>query len=40
MKRIFASLLTSIALITSNVASLGCILFLSDEPDAINLFND
>lgn len=40
MKRRIASLLATIALAISGVASLGCVLFLSCEPDINNLFID
>lgn len=40
MKRIFASLLATIALVTTGAASLGCMWFMADEPHTMNLFND
>lgn len=40
MKRIFASLLATIALATTGMAASGCVLFVFDEPDSTNLFND
>lgn len=40
MKRRIASLLATIALAISGVASLGCFFWLVEEPNTINLFND
>lgn len=40
MKKKVAKLLTAIAMLTSSVASLGCVFWISDEPDFIDLFSD
>ncbi len=40
MKKRIASLVAAIALIASSAASLGCVWYIIDEPNASALFND
>ncbi|MDO5394167.1 MAG: hypothetical protein Q4F33_06165 [Mycoplasmatota bacterium] len=40
MKRRIASILATIALIVTGTASLGCFLWMAQEPSSFDLFND
>ena len=40
MKKVFASVLAAVALLATGAASLGCVWFMMDEPNSMNLFND
>lgn len=40
MKKRIAAFVSAIALLVTGAASMGCIIFLTDEPKALNSFND
>lgn len=40
MKKRLASILAAVALLATGAASLGCMWWMSDEPNSCGLFND
>ena len=40
MKKKIAAFVSAIALLATGAASMGCIIFLTDEPKALKSFND
>ena len=40
MKKRLASILAAVALLATTAASMGCIFFVTDEPNSCGLFND
>lgn len=40
MKKRLASILAAVALLATTAASMGCMWFVSDEPDSCGIFND
>lgn len=40
MKKRLASILAAVALLATTAASMGCMWFLTDEPNSCGLFND
>lgn len=40
MKKKLAAILAAVAFMATGAASMGCFLFMSDEPESCGLFND